>query len=209
MVSDVLCGAACYWLSDELAQRMEGATGGDGTATAAEGDDADDASRSMGFVRDDGRRKRYVSFGALDGGTSYLWYEWVDWVVGDDPMRSELATVGEKVLIDAAVYNPFWAALFIAYMGVASRKTVEEVKGDLDRDWLELFKSNVVFWVPMNFIVYGVFPLETRVYGLYTLNVLFVCTLSLFEERKASLRKSGETLSPMDVVARVREEAGK
>ena len=207
IASDVALGVACYWISDELAQRVSTAThatvvgedyaGTDGVACELP------SGNPRAFVRDDARRARYASFGAVDGGISYLWYEWVDKVVPDDPMRGDAATTLIKVLIDAAVYNPVWAAFFIAYMGFASGKAVEGVRQELERDWFELFKSNCTFWVPMNFIIYGLTPLDYRVWVLYALNILFVCSLSLFEERKTLLKDSGETMGVVDVVARV------
>jgi len=145
----------------------------------------------------------YVAFGAMDGATSYAWYEWVDRVVPDDATRSDAMTTAMKVAMDAAIYNPIWGAFFIVSMGVLSAKDAETIAGDVKRDWKALITSNLTFWVPMNFIIYGFTPLNFRVQVLYALNIIYVCSLSMYSERKTLLKDSGDTMSIPDVVARV------
>jgi hypothetical protein len=139
----------------------------------------------------------------MDGATSYAWYEWVDRVVPDDATRSDAMTTAMKVAMDAAIYNPMWGAFFIVSMGALSAKDAETIAGDVKRDWKALITSNLTFWVPMNFIIYGFTPLNFRVQVLYALNIIYVCSLSMYSERKTLLKDSGDTMSIPDVVARV------
>ena len=67
LARDMGVGAACYWISDELAQRVSE------TKAEEEGEET--------YTRDDRRRGRYVTFGSFDGLTSYLWYTLVDKVI--------------------------------------------------------------------------------------------------------------------------------
>ena len=202
LATDATLGMLCYALSDEIAQRL-------GTRThATESAEADacalpTATTNGRFVRDGARIARYVAFGAMDGATSYAWYEWVDRVVPDDATRSDATTTAMKVAMDAAIYNPMWGAFFIVSMGVLSAKDAETIASDVKRDWKALIASNLTFWVPMNFIIYGFTPLNFRVQVLYALNIIYVCSLSMYSERKTLLKDSGDTMSIPDVVARV------
>jgi len=202
LATDATLGMLCYALSDEIAQRL-------GTRThATESAEADacalpTATTNGRFVRDGARIARYVAFGAMDGATSYEWYEWVDRVVPDDATRSDATTTAMKVAMDAVIYNPMWGAFFIVSMGVLSAKDAETIASDVKRDWKELIVSNLTFWVPMNFIIYGFTPLNFRVQVLYALNIIYVCSLSMYSERKKLLKDSGDTMSIPDVVARV------
>ena len=200
LLTDSALGAACYWVSDELAQRLARRTHATETAEACELPTSVDF---VEFVRDDRRRARYVAFGAVDGATAYVWYDWVDWVVPDDPSRAEYVTTALKVAVDAAVYNPLWAVFFIAAMGAMSAHDSQKIVEDVKRDWRELYVNNCTFWVPMDFIIYGVTPLEYRVALLYALNVVYVCALSMFQEREMLAKDSGDSFALTDVVARV------
>ena len=63
----------------------------------------------------------------------------------------------KKVVFDALVYNPIWACGFIVIMALLRNESKEEIKAELKRDWLDLYVSNIIFWVPLNFVVYGAF----------------------------------------------------
>lgn len=115
------------------------------------------------FVRDGRCVGRYVVFGVMDGVILYVWYEWVDCVVLDDVMRLDVMTTAMKVAMDAVIYNLIWGVFFIVFMGVLSVKDVEMIVGDVKRDWKVLIMSNLMFWVLMNFIIYGFTSLNFRV----------------------------------------------
>jgi len=209
LLTDGALGVGCYFISDEIAQRLGRSThatettidvAGDGAAPACELPTRDAPGTT--FTRDGKRSLRFATFGAMDGATSYVWYETVDRLIPDDPMRSDAVTTAMKVGVDAVAYNPVWGAFFIVVMGALSGKTWGGIKDDLERDWMELYVSNLTFWVPMNFIIYGFTPLEYRVGVLYALNILYVCSLSMFQARKTLLKDSGETMNVVDVVAR-------
>ena len=228
LARDMGVGAACYWISDELAQRVSE------TKAEEEGEET--------YTRDDRRRGRYVTFGSFDGLTSYLWYTLVDKVIPspsgssfsadavsisaltasttyDDELTGDLANAADaiasaqgfasenieltksnviewffsnpehvvltkKVVFDALVYNPVWACGFIVIMALLRSESKEEIKAELKRDWGDLYISNIVFWVPLNFVVYGVIPLDYRVASVYGFTILYVSGLSLWEENR-------------------------
>ncbi len=206
LLTDSALGVGCYFVSDEIAQRLGRSTHAtESTSETEVGAPACELpTRDTGkaFERDGKRSLRFATFGAFDGAVSYVWYETCDRLIPDDPTRSDAVTTAMKVGVDAVAYNPIWGTFFIVVMGALSGKTLGGIKDDLKRDWLELYLSNVTFWVPMNFIIYGFTPLEYRVGVLYTLNILYVCSLSMFQERKTLLKDSGETMNVADVVAR-------
>ncbi|CAL6358299.1 unnamed protein product [Bathycoccus prasinos] len=228
LARDMGVGAACYWISDELAQRVSE------TKAEEEGEET--------YTRDDRRRGRYVTFGSFDGLTSYLWYTLVDKVIPspsgssfsadavsisaltasttyDDELTGDLANAADamasaqgfasenieltksnviewffsnpehvvltkKVVFDALVYNPVWACGFIVIMALLRSESKEEIKAELKRDWADLYISNIIFWVPLNFVVYGVIPLDYRVASVYGFTILYVSGLSLWEENR-------------------------
>ena len=231
---DMGVGAACYWISDELAQRVSETKCV--TASMEEGEAVEE------YKRDDERRGRYVAFGSFDGFTSYIWYSLVDYLIPspsgsdfsadavsisaltasttyDNELTDDLVNAGnamaaaqglasekikltssnviewffsnpehivltKKVVFDALVYNPIWACGFIVIMALLRNESKEEIKAELKRDWLDLYVSNIIFWVPLNFVVYGVIPLDLRVASVYGFTILYVCGLSLWEENR-------------------------
>jgi hypothetical protein len=234
-------GAVCYWISDELAQRLSETKSI--TASMEEGEDVPSASAAGGeYARDYKRRGRYVTFGSFDGLTSYLWYTLVDKVIPspsgsnfsadavsisaltasstyDNELSGDLANAAsamadaqglasenieltttnviewffsnpehvvltKKVIFDALVYNPVWACGFIVIMALLRSESKEEIQAELKRDWLDLYISNIVFWVPLNFVVYGAIPLDYRVASVYGFTIVYVCGLSLWEENR-------------------------
>ena len=69
-------------------------------------------------------------------------------------------------------------------MALLRSESKEEIKAELKRDWGDLYISNIVFWVPLNFVVYGVIPLDYRVASVYGFTILYVSGLSLWEENR-------------------------
>ena len=96
----------------------------------------------------------------------------------------EHVVLTKKVVFDALVYNPVWACGFIVIMALLRSESKEEIKAELKRDWGDLYISNIVFWVPLNFVVYGVIPLDYRVASVYGFTILYVSGLSLWEENR-------------------------
>lgn len=241
VLRDMGVGAVCYWISDELAQRLSETKSI--TASMEEGEDVPSAAAAGGeYARDYKRRGRYVTFGSFDGLTSYLWYTLVDKVIPspsgsnfsadavsisaltasstyDNELSGDLANAAsamadaqglasenieltttnviewffsnpehvvltKKVIFDALVYNPVWACGFIVIMALLRSESKEEIQAELKRDWLDLYISNIVFWVPLNFVVYGAIPLDYRVASVYGFTIVYVCGLSLWEENR-------------------------
>ena len=210
---DISVGAACYWVSDEIAQRLQRQQISD--------------SDLFPYERDEERRKRYVCFGMFDGATSYLWYSLVDKIFpspsggqngadavslsaltasttfDDSPPpidtigtkmtgldNPELVVLVKKVVIDALLYNSLWAVGFIVIMALLRNETKQEIESELKRDWRDLYSNNLIFWVPLNFIVYGAIPLDFRVLSVYAFTITYIITLSVWEEtRKEQLLK--------------------
>ena len=200
LLTDSALGVGCYFVSDEIAQRLGRSTHAtESTSESEVGAPACELpTRDTGktFERDGKRSLRFMTFGAFDGAASYVWYETCDRLIPDDPTRSDAVTTAMKVGVDAVAYNPIWGTFFIVVMGALSGKTLGGIKDDLKRDWLELYLSNVTFWVPMNFIIYGFTPLEYRVGVLYTLNILYVCSLSCLLYTSPSPRDKRQSRMP-------------
>jgi len=215
-MTDVCTGVACYYVSDEIAQRAtqrthaierQGGNGNDLVDGARCELPSTSGARVKGrkkFAIDVKRRWRYCAFGAFDGASSYAWYEFVDRTIPNDVDRGEFATTLMKVFFDAACYNPLWAMAFIGVMAVLSGRGVAGAREDLRRDWADLYLNNVMVWAPLNLGIYGAVPLDYRVLAMYVCNTCYVTCLSMWQEREeASSLDSGDTFSFPDVVARV------
>lgn len=125
------------------------------------------------------RALRYGLFGVADGCSSYFWFQWLDSVItGNDGVA-----LVEKLCADFSLLTPTWSAIFLFYIAVTNGGSIQDGADRVRRDWVALYKRNVITWAPLNAIVYGVVPLDKRVLAFATFTFLYTITLSLWAER--------------------------
>uniref|UniRef100_A0A7S0RXI5 Uncharacterized protein n=1 Tax=Pyramimonas obovata TaxID=1411642 RepID=A0A7S0RXI5_9CHLO len=169
ILTNVTTAGVLYTCSDIYAQTHQART----QKAAAKDDFSVEVPRAL----------RYGLFGICDGCSSYFWFIWLDSVI---PGTDGVALV-EKMCTDFALLTPTWSALFLLYMGIFSEGgNVQAGVERVQKDWVTLYKRNVITWAPLNAIVYGLVPLDKRVLAFATFTFLYTITLSLWSEARQS-----------------------
>ena len=97
--------------------------------------------------------------------------------------------IAEKVLLDATVYTPIWCAWFLLFMegtkAVLKRREDEgKNKGTFGETWLELYKGNLGFFLPLTSLIYGFVDVEGRVLAFGLASLLYTTVLSLWNAER-------------------------
>lgn len=122
------------------------------------------------------RTSRFAAFGLADGALSHAWFVELDAVVGDDGTAMQTAL---KVVADQLVYTPLFCAWFLAAFVVLEGRDARTIPRVLRAEWLELFRGNAAFFLPLTGLIYGVVPRDERVlaFGLGTLVYTWILSL--------------------------------
>lgn len=183
LVSDCLTCAIINAASDSLAQRSS------------------PPSDSPFSALDLNRTATYVTFGLFDGGLSHVWFTGLDAAVGAD--QSSLPQLGCKVALDAALYTPLWCVWFLAYMSVASSYGVasfidilSDVRKTLKESWLELYRGNLGFFLPLTALIYGTVDVDRRVLAFGIASLVYTTVLSAWN---AGRGEEGDVLCAVSV----------
>ena len=153
------------------------------------------------------RLRRYAAFGALDGVISHFWYGWLDEqsLSGAWPplpgVPEASGRVAEMVAADIICFSPWWCALFLAsmtamnHLGDPARVEglVPAVRRRLRDQWSTLYFGDMLLWIPLNGILYGLVPVERRVQAFGFMNLTYTAVLSWWAERtRNAARRSSE-----------------
>lgn len=153
-----------------------------------EAKDAEDrgeiAAASTGV--DVARFVRFAFFGfILQAPWNHFYYQLLDGALPptEDPFT---ATTGIKVAIDQFIQAPIFTVLIFGFLGFLEGKTTDEIKKQLDEDYVDTMFANWKLWVPATAVNIAFCPPILRVLFL---NVVFFFW-SIFLSLK--LNKSGE-----------------
>ena len=127
------------------------------------------------------RNGRFLVYGAADGVLSHAWFEVLDGVVGTD---GTLVQTLEKVAGDALVYTPLWCVWFLAFMAVLEGRGLRTVPGVVRSDWLELFRGNLGFFLPLTGLIYGLVPRQERVLAFAVASLVYTTILSVWNNAR-------------------------
>ena len=163
LVVDMLTCACINTASDTLAQATE----------------RFQSSSAASF--DGARTQRLGSFGVADGGVSHVWFLALDGVVGEGQGMLETAV---KTAADALVYTPLWCAWFLVAMALLEGRDLGSVPAIVRRDWLELFRGNLGFFLPLTSLIYGFVPREGRVLAFGVASLVYTTILSLWNSAR-------------------------
>lgn len=78
----------------------------------------------------------------------HLWYERLDYVVSKhlNLRTGSFRFIVVKLVADTLIYGPLHLLAFLTYMGIASRKNLEDVKGILKREFIPAFVTEGSVW---------------------------------------------------------------
>ena len=169
VLSDSVAVACSYAVSDTLAQlterRLAKANGAEGRFDAA-------------------RTQRLALFGIADGAFYHTWFVVLDGLIGDG--QGAIQTLS-KTAADTMVYTPIWCAWFLLAMAVLESRDLQAVPANLRRvpsiwrsDWQELLRGTVGFFLPFTAVLYGLVPLQQRVFAFGCLNLIYTTLLSMW-----------------------------
>lgn len=159
ITAGVILGAAD--LSGQAIQQVTAAAADDGSVSV-------NSSTSAGV--DLARFVRFAIFGlVLQAPWNHFYYMLLDGALPptEDPFT---ATTGIKVVIDQFVQAPVFTVLIFGFLGVLEGKTVDEIRKQLDDDYVETMLANWKLWVPATAVNIAFCPPILRVLFL---NVVF------------------------------------
>ena len=137
---------------------------------AGGGGDDDVASSSPPPGVDVARFARFAFFGfILQAPWNHYYYQLLDGALPPtaDPFT---ATTGIKVVIDQFVQAPVFTVLIFGFLGLLEGKTTDEIKKQLDEDYVDTMLANWKLWVPATAVNIAFCPPILRVLFL---NVVF------------------------------------
>ena len=127
------------------------------------------STTSSGGV-DVARFLRFAFFGlALQAPWNHFYYLFLDGALPptEDPFTT---TTGIKVIIDQFIQAPIFTVLIFGFLGLLEGKSTEEIKRQLDEDYVDTMVANWKLWVPATVINIAFCPPILRVLFL---NVVF------------------------------------
>ena len=123
------------------------------------------------------RTGRFVAFGLADGALSHAWFSLLDGAVGND---GTLVQTLEKVAGDALVYTPLWCVWFLAAFVLLEGRPWRSIPSVMGAEWLELFRGNLGFFLPLTGLIYGFVPRDERVLAFSAASLVYTAILSLW-----------------------------
>mmetsp|Transcript_20225 Transcript_20225/g.37126 ORF Transcript_20225/g.37126 Transcript_20225/m.37126 type:complete len:264 (+) Transcript_20225:127-918(+) len=135
---------------------------------ADDGSSSGDVSTSTGV--DIARFVRFAFFGfILQAPWNHFYYQLLDGALPptDDPFT---ATTGIKVAIDQFIQAPIFTVIIFGFLGVLEGKSIDEIKKQLDDDYVDTMFANWKLWVPATAVNIAFCPPLLRVLFL---NVVF------------------------------------
>lgn len=112
----------------------------------------------------------------------------------------------EMVAADMLVFSPWWCALFLSSMAAMSHwetkdssdesKTVNTTLNAINRrltsSWKQLYMGDLLVWIPLNGMLYGLVPVDHRVQAFGVINLLYTAVLSFWAERVRKLERAAD-----------------
>ena len=123
------------------------------------------------------RTARFAFFGlVLQAPWNHFYYNFLDGVL---PPTEEpwTPTTGIKVVIDQAVQAPIFTVLIFSFLGFLEGKSLENIKKQLDEDYVDTMFANWKLWVPATVVNIAFVPPLFRV--LYLNCVFFFWSIFL------------------------------
>lgn len=136
-----------------------------------------------------GRTARFAFFGlVLQAPWNHFYYQLLDGALPPTPDPFTFTT-GIKVAIDQFVQAPIFTVIIFTFLGVLEGKSLEQVKKQLDADYVDTMFANWKLWVPATAINLAFCPPVLRVLFLNCVFYFWSIFLSL------KLNKDDDNLS--------------
>jgi protein Mpv17 len=133
-----------------------------------------------GKAVDMARLARMASFGFLfHGPTGHYFYGFLDRLIaGKSPLK-----IAAKVCIDQVLWAPIFTACFFIYLGVAERKSKQQIIDKVKNDTWVGVTTSWKFWPVAHVINFSFIPTSQRLLYINTLQVGYNVILSIIGNR--------------------------
>ncbi|TVU49111.1 hypothetical protein EJB05_00403, partial [Eragrostis curvula] len=135
------------------------------------------------------------SFGfAFVGPVGHYWYEYLDRSIRRRYLPDTFKFVASKVAADDLLFGPLDLILFFAYVGLASGRSVEQVKDDVKRDFLPALVVGETVWPAVQIANFRFIPVRYQLLYVNLFCLLDSCFLSWIEQQGDASWKQWFTL---------------
>ncbi|KAF0917333.1 hypothetical protein E2562_017507 [Oryza meyeriana var. granulata] len=124
------------------------------------------------------------SFGfAFVGPVGHYWYEYLDRFILRRYQPKTFKFVASKVAADGLLFGPVDLLLFFSYVGLASRRSVEQVKDDVKRDFIPALVLGGTIWPAVQIANFRFVPVRYQLLYVNLFCLLDSCFLSWIEQQ--------------------------
>ncbi|TVU22992.1 hypothetical protein EJB05_32717 [Eragrostis curvula] len=124
------------------------------------------------------------SFGfAFVGPVGHYWYEYLDRIIRRRYQPNSFKFVASKVAADGMLFGPLDLILFFSYVGLASGRSVEQVKDDVKRDFIPALVLGGLIWPAVQIANFRFIPVRYQLLYVNFFCLLDSCFLSWIEQQ--------------------------
>uniref|UniRef100_A0A0D9UYT7 Uncharacterized protein n=1 Tax=Leersia perrieri TaxID=77586 RepID=A0A0D9UYT7_9ORYZ len=124
------------------------------------------------------------SFGfAFVGPVGHYWYEYLDRFILRRYQPKTFKFVASKVAADGLIFGPADLLLFFSYVGLASGRSVEQVKDDVKRDFIPALVLGGTIWPAVQIANFRFIPVRYQLLYVNLFCLLDSCFLSWIEQQ--------------------------
>ncbi|KAG8045770.1 hypothetical protein GUJ93_ZPchr0008g12755 [Zizania palustris] len=124
------------------------------------------------------------SFGfAFVGPVGHYWYEYLDRLILRRYQPKTFKFVASKVAADGLLFGPLDLVLFFSYVGLASGRSVEQVKDDVKRDFIPALVLGGTIWPAVQIANFRFIPVRYQLLYVNLFCLLDSCFLSWIEQQ--------------------------
>ncbi|XP_006643936.1 protein Mpv17 [Oryza brachyantha] len=124
------------------------------------------------------------SFGfAFVGPVGHYWYEYLDRFILRRYQPKTFKFVASKVAADGLLFGPVDLLLFFSYVGLASGRSVDQVKDDVKRDFVPALVLGGTVWPAVQIANFRFIPVRYQLLYVNLFCLLDSCFLSWIEQQ--------------------------
>uniref|UniRef100_A0A0E0JFW5 Uncharacterized protein n=1 Tax=Oryza punctata TaxID=4537 RepID=A0A0E0JFW5_ORYPU len=124
------------------------------------------------------------SFGfAFVGPVGHYWYEYLDRFILRRYQPKTFKFVASKVAADGLLFGPVDLLLFFSYVGLASGRSVEQVKDDVKRDFIPALVLGGTIWPAVQIANFRFIPVRYQLLYVNLFCLLDSCFLSWIDQQ--------------------------
>jgi len=121
---------------------------------------------------------RWATMGLLDGYMTHAWYWFIEAAA---PAHLPLLKVTGMILTSSLVYTPLYCLGFLLVMGILEGKSLQSIQEKVQKNLLQLTTVTVKTWAPLNVILFGLIPLQSRVCFSMICHYVYLIGLAMWE----------------------------